>query len=238
MLFDLKNSYFLTAGLRVDGNSAFGKNLGLQTYPKLSASWVASDESFWPAAIPEMKLRAAWGQSGRAPGAFDAVRTWENAGGTGWGGQPAFFPLNVGNPDLGPERTSEIELGFDAAAFGDRLSTQFTWYKRNITDALFNARQIPSLGFLNSQLENVGTMNSSGIELTTTVTAIRRSNFEWTVGGSIYTNTNEGHVARRRGRFLARHRRVDHEGTADSRDPLRQYLSHESRREGHRTGRP
>ena len=191
VLFDLKNKYFLTAGLRIDGNSAFGKNLGLQSYPKLSASWVASDESFWPAMIPEMKVRAAWGQSGRAPGAFDAVRTWENAGGTGWGGQPAFFPLNVGNPDLGPERTSEIELGFDAAAFGDRLSTQFTWYTRNITDALFNARQIPSLGFLNSQLENVGTMTSSGIELTTTVTAIRRSNFEWTVGGSLYTNSND-----------------------------------------------
>ena len=36
----------------------------------------------------------------------------------GWGGQPAFFPRNVGNPDLGPERTTEIEAGFDGAFFG------------------------------------------------------------------------------------------------------------------------
>jgi TonB-linked SusC/RagA family outer membrane protein len=187
-ILDLKNRYFLTGGLRVDGNSAFGKNLGLQSYPKLSASWVASEEPFWPTWIPEMKVRAAWGQSGRAPGAFDAVRTWENAGGTGWGGQPAFYPLNVGNPDLGPERTSEIEVGFDAAMFGDRLSTQFTYYKRDITDALFNARQIPSLGFLNSQLENVGTMGSDGIELTTNYVALRRGNWEWSVGGSVYTS--------------------------------------------------
>jgi TonB-linked SusC/RagA family outer membrane protein len=188
VLFDLKNRYFLTAGLRVDGNSAFGKNLGLQSYPKVSVSWVASDESFWPSLIPEMKLRAAWGQSGRAPGAFDAVRTWENAGGTGWGGQPAFFPLNVGNPDLGPERTAELELGFDAAAFGDRLSTQFTYFHRDISDALFSARQIPSLGFLNSQLENVGSMQSSGIELTANVVALRHGAWEWNVGGSVYTN--------------------------------------------------
>jgi len=191
LLLDVSNKYFITAGLRVDGNSAFGKNLGLQAYPKFSASWVASDETFWPKQIPEMKFRAAWGQSGRAPGAFDAVRTWENATGTGWGGQPAFFPLNVGNPDLGPERTSEIEIGFDGAAFGDRLSTQFTYYSRQITDALFNARQIPSLGFLNSQLENVGTMESSGLELTTTATVIRRSNFEWEIGGSLYTSNTK-----------------------------------------------
>lgn len=191
ILFDLKNRYFLTAGLRVDGNSAFGQNLGLQSYPKVSLSWVASEESFWPAVIPEMKFRAAWGQSGRAPGAFDAVRTWENAGNTGWGGQPAFFPHNVGNPDLGPERTSELELGFDAGAFGDRLSTQFTYFHRDISDALFNVRQVPSLGFLSSQLRNVGTMMSNGIELTTNVVAVRHGKFQWDVGGSVYTSRDK-----------------------------------------------
>jgi hypothetical protein len=187
-VFDFKNRYFLTLGARVDGNSAFGKNFGLQTYPKASLSWVASDEAFWPKTISEMKFRFAWGQSGRAPGAFDAVRTWDPVG---WGGTPAFFPLNVGNPDLGPERTSEIELGFDAAVFGDRLTTQVTWYKRNIDGALFNARQVPSLGFLNSQLENVGTMASDGVEFTATAVALRRRNFEWSVGGSIYTNDSK-----------------------------------------------
>ena len=39
---------FVTGGVRVDGNSAFGKSFGLQTYPKISASYVISDESFWP----------------------------------------------------------------------------------------------------------------------------------------------------------------------------------------------
>jgi len=82
-VLDLKNRYFLTLGARVDGNSAFGKNFGLQMYPKASLSWVASDEAFWPKTISEMKLRFAWGQSGRAPGAFDAVRTWDAVG---WGG--------------------------------------------------------------------------------------------------------------------------------------------------------
>jgi TonB-linked SusC/RagA family outer membrane protein len=187
-LLDFKNRYFLTVGARIDGNSAFGEDFGLQTYPKASFSWVASDEPFWPSWSPSMKLRAAWGQSGRAPGAFDAVRTWDPVG---WGGAPAFYPRNVGNSELGPERTTEIELGFDAALFNNRLTSEFTWYKRNIDDALFSVRQIPSLGFLNSQLMNVGEMRSDGLELTVNVTMLRRGALEWSVGGSLYTNDSE-----------------------------------------------
>jgi TonB-linked SusC/RagA family outer membrane protein len=184
-LFDLHNRYFVTAGVRVDGNSAFGDDFGLQTYPKFSLAWVASDESFWPQWSPSMKFRAAWGQSGRAPGAFDAVRTWDPVG---WGGSPAFYPNNVGNPDLGPERTSEIELGFDAAFFEDRLTTEFTWYDRKIDDALFTVSQVPSEGFLNSQLRNVGSMSSNGLEFSLNAAVMRRENFEWTLGGSVFTN--------------------------------------------------
>ncbi len=185
-LFDFRNRYFLTLGARVDGNSAFGEDFGLQTYPKASFSWVASDEAFWPVRIASsMKFRAAWGQSGRAPGAFDAVRTWEPVG---WGGQPAFYPRNVGNRDLGPERTTEIELGFDAAWLDDRITTEMTMYRRNIDDALFSVRQIPSLGFLNSQLKNVGTMEANGLELIANAVVLRRGDYEWSLGGSVYTN--------------------------------------------------
>src|SRR6185503_9127891 len=46
-----KDRYFITGGARIDGNSAFGENLGLQTYPKASASYVISEEPFWPRAL-------------------------------------------------------------------------------------------------------------------------------------------------------------------------------------------
>jgi hypothetical protein len=162
-LLGYKDRYFVTAGLRVDGNSAFGKNFGLQYYPKISGSWVASDESFWKWPSATMKMRLAYGQAGRAPGAFDAVQTWTPVG---WGGQPAFRPANVGNPDLGPERTQETEVGFDMTAFDGRANAIFTYFNAHTTDALFPVRQIPSEGFGGSQLENVGRMSKSGIELT------------------------------------------------------------------------
>jgi outer membrane receptor protein involved in Fe transport len=187
-LVDFRDRYFLTLGVRVDGNSAFGESLGLQAYPKASVSYVVSDESFWPDGLGQVKLRAAYGQSGRAPGAFDAVRTWDPVG---YGGQPAFFPRNLGNPDLGPERTAETEIGFDGAFLSDRLITEFTYYHQKTSDALFQVRQAPSEGFASSQLRNVGVLRNSGIELSLTGTLIDRASFGWILGGSLYTNDSE-----------------------------------------------
>jgi TonB-linked SusC/RagA family outer membrane protein len=187
-LFDYKNRYFLTAGVRVDGNSAFGENLGLQAYPKVSLSWIMSDESFFPESMGQLKLRAAWGQSGRAPGAFDAIRTYTAAG---WGTAPAFLPDAVGNPDLGPERTSELELGFDGSFLRDRLALDFTYYNRKTTDALFSVQQVPSLGFVSGQLKNVGELENKGLELSANLSVIRGRNFGWDVGGSVFTNKSK-----------------------------------------------
>jgi TonB-linked SusC/RagA family outer membrane protein len=184
-VFDFRNRYFLTVGARVDGNSAFGDDFGLQAYPRVSASYIISDEGFWPGSLGATKLRAAWGQSGRAPGAFDAVRTYNPVG---WGTDPAFVPSNVGNPDIGPERTSELEFGFETSQFDNRITADFTYYHRTTSDALFDVRQIPSLGFLNSQLENIGEMESKGVEIQLNAQLIRLENFGWEVGGGLSTN--------------------------------------------------
>jgi TonB-dependent starch-binding outer membrane protein SusC len=188
VLFDLRDRYFLTLGMRVDGNSAFGENLGLQSYPKISGSYVISDEAFWRPGFGTMKLRAAYGQSGRAPGAFDAVRTW-NA--IGYGGQPAYTPRNTGNADLGPERTGEAEAGFDWSGFEDRLSMAFTWYRQKTTDALFNVRRPPSEGFTLSQQENVGQIQNSGIELTATLNVFETPSWGFAFTTNVYTNRSE-----------------------------------------------
>ena len=97
-LLGFKDRYFLTLGLRMDGNSAFGENLGLEAYPKASFSYVVSDEGFWNSAWGQLKLRTAWGQAGRAPGAFDAV-----VRGTRWAGETCrrSIPATSGTQTLG-----------------------------------------------------------------------------------------------------------------------------------------
>ncbi|HSG08039.1 MAG TPA: TonB-dependent receptor [Longimicrobiales bacterium] len=187
-LFNIKDKYFITGGFRVDGNSAFGKDLGLQVYPKVSASYVVSDEDFWNESYGSLKLRGAYGQSGRAPGTFEAVRTW-NA--IGYGGQPTYEPDNLGNPNLGPERTGETEFGFDWSGFTSKLNVDFTWYKQHTTDALFAVQHPASEGFAESQQENVGELENSGIELNVRATLYDTENWGFDLGSSLYTNKSE-----------------------------------------------
>src|SRR5438105_6065473 len=65
---------FVTGALRSDQNSAFGTKFQRVLYPKLSASWIASDEPFFPqvAWLDQLRLRAAFGKSGVQPGSNDA----------------------------------------------------------------------------------------------------------------------------------------------------------------------
>lgn len=171
---------FLTGGLRVDGNSAFGRNFGLQTYPKISAAYVLSEESFWPTNIlPTFKLRAALGEAGKAPGAFDAVRTWDPVAGDN--GKPGVTVAQVGDSTLGPERTRETEFGFDAAGPGNRVSLEATYFHTRTNGALIGVTLPPSEGFNRTQLENVGTLQNEGVELQLNTALVQRSAIDWNV---------------------------------------------------------
>ncbi len=164
-----RDRLFVTVGARVDGNSAFGQSFGLQTYPKVSASYVLSDEAFWPTSVIEtFKLRGALGESGKAPGAFDATRTWDPIAAEG--GLAAVTPGQLGNPNLGPERTRETELGFDAGLFNGRLGVVATWFAARTNDAIINVAYAPSQGFTANQPENVGTIANHGLEAAVTAT--------------------------------------------------------------------
>lgn len=160
-----KNRLFLTGAVRGDDNSAFGQNFSFVTYPKLSGSWVASEEAFltdidW---LSTLRLRGAWGQAGTQPDVFDAVRTYAPV--DGYEGEAAIAPDNVGNPDLKPEVGDEIELGFDLSLFNERISTEFTYFRQRTKDALIRVPVLPSLGFPGFQFQNLGETRNSGIEI-------------------------------------------------------------------------
>ncbi len=180
VMVDYRDQLFVTGGLRIDGHSAFGEDFGLQAYPKLSVSYVLSDHDFWPTEWwNTMRLRAAVGESGQAPGAFDAVRTWSPIAGED--GQPGFTPNQLGNPDLGPERSREFETGFMATFLDGRLNMDVTYYSQQTTDALIPVPAVASEGFLSSQVRNIGELHNSGYELEMDVDVIRRSAMSWNV---------------------------------------------------------
>ena len=152
---------YITGALRADDNSAFGTNFDVVTYPKLGVSYVISEEPAvpLPSLINSLRLRAAFGGSGLQPGAFDAIRTYSLAG-TGGTATPA----SPGNPDLGPERSTEIELGFDAGLLEDRFGAEVTYFTGTTRDAILARAAAPSLGFPGTQFFNAGLVDRSGLE--------------------------------------------------------------------------
>jgi outer membrane receptor protein involved in Fe transport len=180
---------FLTAGLRVDGHSAFGKDFGWAPYPKFSAAYMVSDNSFYPDSWGSLKLRAAYGESGKAPGVFDAVRTWDAVSGDD--GKPGVSPDNLGNPELGPERTREVEAGFEGSTLDGKVTFEYTYYNQKTTDALIGVQQLPSGGFVGTQLENIGEIDNWGHEMMVNLNAINRTNLIWDLGVNFSTNNSE-----------------------------------------------
>ncbi|MEJ2539911.1 MAG: SusC/RagA family TonB-linked outer membrane protein [Gemmatimonadota bacterium] len=172
----LQDRLFLTLGMRVDGNSAFGDDFGLQFYPKASVSWILSDYDFWPEDfIDTFKLRGAVGESGKAPGVFDKFRTWTPI--TEEAGSGGFTPSDVGNPDVGPERTREYEVGFDASFLNGRIGLETTYYNSTTQDALVPVTLPPSNGFLASSIQNVGEIKGSGWEFQINADVVRTESF-------------------------------------------------------------
>ncbi len=186
--FGLNDRIFLTAAVRVDNNSAFGDNFDLATYPKVSGTWVMSEEPFWRFGfVNALKLRAAYGASGQQPESFAALRTYAPA--TGPNDDPTVTPQFVGNPDLKPERGEEFEIGFEAGLF-NRIGLDFTIFSKQTKDAILLRGTPPSGGFPGQQFVNIGQVSNKGIELQVNAQPITTPNFSWDIAASIATAHN------------------------------------------------
>lgn len=175
--FGWRDRVFLTGGLRNDRNSAFGSKSRSVVYPKVQGSWVLSDESFYPRGLPinDLKLRFAYGASGQQPGTTDAIlfyaaQTATVLSGSAAADQPGIDLTAFGNTSLKPERSAELETGFDAGLFHDVARLEFTYYSKRTHDALVNAPLPPSNGIAQNRFVNLGSVQNRGIEALLSVT--------------------------------------------------------------------
>jgi TonB-linked SusC/RagA family outer membrane protein len=192
-----RDRLFLTGGLRADRNSAFGSTVTWAYYPSASLSWVASEESFIrdhaPSWLDQLRLRAAYGQSGQRP-AFRQAETYLNSAAVAQGSSesPAVVIGGTGNVGLSPEISVEGEGGLDASFFNNKVSAQYTYYHKITRDALIAAVLAPSLGVSSSQFVNLGRVLNAGHELTLNVTALdMRRGPRLDISFAASTNTNK-----------------------------------------------
>ena len=181
---------FLTAAVRADDNSAFGKDYDLVVYPKASVSWVLGEEDFFNVpGISEFKLRSAFGMSGQQPADYAALRTFAPI--TGGGGIAAVTPQFIGNDALEPEKGAELEIGFEAGLFDSRFGIDFTYYNTRTQDAILSRNLPPSLGFPGSQFVNAGEIRNQGIEVQLNGAAYQSDDINVELTLNLATNNNE-----------------------------------------------
>ena len=190
-----RDRLFVTGALRSDRNSAFGADFKTVFYPKFSASWLLSDESFFPTPswLSQLRLRTAYGASGVQPGTTDAVQYYSTTQVLGESGeQTGLIFSTLGNANLKPERSTELEVGFDASMFDNRVQAEFTYYDKTSKDALISRILPPSLGTgATSRYENLGEVGNKGVEALIDAAILRRGGFEWTASFNGSSNDNE-----------------------------------------------
>jgi TonB-dependent starch-binding outer membrane protein SusC len=200
--FAWRDKVFVTAAVRADESSAFGKPNDLIWYPDFSASWVIGEEPWFPKppGLSSLRLRGAFGESGQRPAFLQAQtffnsiaqsRLGVNEGGLSVGG--------FGFSALKPEISREIEGGLDAGFFKDRINVTFTVYNKTTSDALVQVQEAPDVCGNNFPIpqggscqifQNLGQVNNNGFELgiSGVVVDTKPFRFDMTVNGSENNN--------------------------------------------------
>jgi TonB-linked SusC/RagA family outer membrane protein len=193
-----RDRLFVTGALRFDGASTFGRNFATAAYPKAALSWmVLMPRERTLAGQSSLRLRSAYGSSGVQPGPLATVsRSVLFTGLVGGIATNAAAPLAIGNPDLKPERQTEIEAGFDADARAGRIHLELTAYNRESSDALIN-QPLPfsfGLGTGASKQVNIGKVRNRGLEGLLGIRAIESARVSWDI--QLNGNANQNRLVK------------------------------------------
>jgi TonB-linked SusC/RagA family outer membrane protein len=192
--FKVKNKFFLTGAVRMDGSSVFGPDQRRQVYLKGNASYIVSEENFWKDNLAwwnYFKVRVAYGQSGNLTG-IGAYQRFNSYSSNSFLSRTALNSSSVrANENVKPERSTELEIGTDMSFFNNRLSVTFNWYNKQVQDMLINRVIAPTNGF-SSLLDNFGKLENKGIELVLSGEPVSKKNFQWS--STLIFNRNRNKV--------------------------------------------
>jgi TonB-linked SusC/RagA family outer membrane protein len=180
--YGYNKKYLLTASMRADGSSKFGKDNKWGYFPSLALGWTLSEEPFIKNIdiFDNFKLRASYGVTGNNQIPAYSALGLLNRGDYVF--NDAFLsgkvPSNVANPDLKWETTAQYNVGLDLGFFNNRLTVTAEVYYKKTTDLLLDVQLPPSSGF-ETALKNIGSFSNKGFELTVNSVNIDNSDFKW-----------------------------------------------------------
>jgi len=187
--YDFAGKYIVTVNVRRDGSSRFAEDFRWGTFPSIGAAWRISEEGFFPKGdfISELKIRGSYGITGNQSGIdnFASLGLW--TGDAKYTISAGTRPLQLANPDLKWEETSQVDIGFDLGLLNERLVVNFDWYNKYTRDLLLEVPLPRTTGF-SSQFQNFGEVENTGWELTLNATPVQNRNFNWNISFNVAHN--------------------------------------------------
>lgn len=192
--YDFASRYLLTASLRRDGSSLFGKNAKWGWFPAVSGAWRVSNEAFWPENfwMNNFKIRGSYGKNGNNSIPATAALATLSVANYSWNGaSTSGYSASAGaNPDLGWEITTSWNVALDFGFLENRINLSLDYYDKTTSDLLYQV-QVPALLGYTSAWGNIGKINNRGLEIELSSTNIQNRNFTWNTSLNMGFNTNE-----------------------------------------------
>lgn len=175
-----------TVGVRADKSSNNGDANQLYYYPKASLAWnLHNSFGFTSDFLNQFKVRVAYGQSGNFANFGAKYTTLNNTLIQGNAG--SLINTLQGNANVEPERQAELEAGFDLLLLNNKVTFDFSVYRKTVTGLLLNANTPGSSGYQN-QVTNGADLQNQGMEIGLSVNAFDTDKFRWTSGANFWFN--------------------------------------------------
>ncbi len=169
---DYADRYIVSALVRRDGSSLFGRDNRWATFGRGSVAWRVAQEPWWGLkSINELKLRASLGTAGGRP-SFPAQYESFNVGTGG-----VIAPALLGNRLLGPEVNTETELGVDLEVF-NKYGLNVTYAQSRVRDQILPV-PVPTVTGFGTQWRNAGTLSNRVFEASLNVPWFNKPEFTW-----------------------------------------------------------
>lgn len=173
--YNYDDRYLMSFTMRRDESSKFSPSNRVGYFPSVSAGWRISKESFFDVPwVDDLKLRANYGVLGTSNiGVWDWVSFItvfpQAVFGTGQSVQTGMTQIKLANADLKWEKLSQINAGFDAALFNNKLAISVDYFMKETKDVL-TPMQILMVTGNNGGNPNVNaaTLQNTGIEVSAT----------------------------------------------------------------------
>lgn len=187
--YSYDGKYLAEFSMRADASSKFGPGNQWGYFPALSLGWIISEEDFIEDknTFRNLKLRLSVGQTGSTNVADFAYKQYFVYGNPYGGQSSIILNTNLPNRNIGWEKTSEVNVGFDFSLFEDRLYGSLDWYYRYTDGALAPAPYIQESGMI-SYSSNIIDMSNRGVEFSIGADVVRTKDFNWSTMLNISRN--------------------------------------------------